>query len=302
MINHFRRDMVRPLVGVGHSFGSNIIINVALMHPRLLSSLVLLDPVISHFIKRGPAYGFGPLQSSARRRDLWPSRDAAAAAFARNPFYASWDPRVLRLWARHGLRDCPSALHPDARPPQVTLTTSKHMECFTYYRPLAQASDPATGARVVDKALLVDADERVRHLDPAEFAFYRPEGGSAVDRLPSLRPGVMWIFGGDSDVNPPEVRQEKMDLTGVGVGGSGGAVRGRVRQVTIDGYGHLVPMEATARCADLAAGFVADDLAVWRAEEREFREWTKKPQRDKQTLDDDWWRWLGPHNKPKQKL
>ncbi|KAK0708160.1 Alpha/Beta hydrolase protein [Lasiosphaeris hirsuta] len=286
--------MVRPLVGIGHSFGANTIVNLALLHPRLLSSLVLLDPVLSRFEKRGPTYGLAPAKGSAYRRDLWPSRDAATAAFARNKFYSTWDPRVLAAWNAHGLRATPTALHPTAPPGQVTLTTSKHMEAFTYYRPLAQARDPATGARVVDKSVLRDADAVVRNGDPAVFAFYRPEGSSAVERLPSLRPGALWIFGEHSDVNPPEVRQEKMDLTGVGTGGSGGAAAGRVREVTIAGFGHLVPMEATAVCAEHAAEFIAADLEVWRAEQAEFEAWARRPDREKQVLDDDWWRWLGP--------
>ncbi|KAK5652724.1 hypothetical protein OQA88_9577 [Cercophora sp. LCS_1] len=301
LINVFRRDMPRPLIGVGHSFGGCIIVNLAMMHPRLLSSLVLLDPVLSRF-KHRPSYGFSPMSNTARRRDLWPTRESAVSSFARSPFYASWDPRVLKLWNQYGLREGPTELYPDAKPPAVTLTTSKHMECFTYYRPQAQAIDPVTGKRVVDKSLLVDADESWLALDPETFAFYRPEASLVMDRLPSLRPGVMWIFGETSDVNSPDVRQEKLQLTGVGTGGSGGAPKGRVKEVTLKGYGHLVPMEATARCAEIAAGFIAEDLGVWRAEEKEFREaWAKKTKEQKQVMDDDWWRWMGGKQKPKSK-
>jgi pimeloyl-ACP methyl ester carboxylesterase len=289
--------MVRPLVGVGHSFGANIITNLALMHPRLLSSLVLLDPVLARFQRRAD-YGLGPMLNTAHRRDLWPSRADAVASFARSPFYATWDPRVLERWNNHGLRDCPTSLYPDAKSPQVTLTTSKHMECFTYYRPQAQAYDPVTGARIVDKSKLVDADPEIMESDPSVFAFYRPEGNSCIDRLQNLRPGVMWIFGANSDVNPPHVRQEKMDLTGVGTGGSGGAASGRVQQSTLDGYGHLVPMEATTRCAEIAGEFLAQDLAVWQAEETAFREWARRPQKEKQLMDEDWWRWIGGRKKP----
>ena len=304
LINTFRAQMVRPLIGVGHSFGGNIIVNLALMHPRLLSSLVLLDPVLARFRQR-PNYGLAPMVNSARRRDLWPTRAEAVASFARSPFYSTWDARVLARWNAHGLRDCPSALHPSASAPQVTLTTSKHMECFTYYRPQAQAYDPTTGTRIVDKSALLDADPEAKASDPTTFPFYRPEGKSAVERLPTLRPGVMWLFGADSDVNPPDVREEKMELTGVGTGGSGGAASGRVKQAVLEGYGHLVPMEATTRCADIAGEFIAQDLEVWRAEERAFREWTVRSRKEKQELDEDWWKWMGGKGKgkaPKGKL
>ncbi|KAK0709745.1 Alpha/beta hydrolase family-domain-containing protein [Lasiosphaeria miniovina] len=297
MVNKFRSAMVRPLIGVGHSFGANIIVNLALLHPRLLSSLVLLDPVLSHFARAGPAYGYMPMKQSAYRRDRWPSRAEAAAGFRRNAFYSTWDPRALEALIEHGLRDDGGD---DGR---VTLTTSKHMECFTYYRPKAQGYDAATGQRVIDTAKKpVDATSDFASNGNADFVFYRPESPLTTERLPSLRPGVLWVFGEHSGVNPPDVRQEKMDLTGVGVGGSGGVAAGRVRQVMLEGYGHLVPMEATTRCAEHAAEFVAADLAFWRDEQREFQEWAKKPKAAKQMLDDDWMRWLGPleRKKPQQ--
>ncbi|KAK0617192.1 Alpha/beta hydrolase family-domain-containing protein [Immersiella caudata] len=295
LINTFRASMVRPLIGIGHSFGGNIIVNLALMHPRLLSSLVLLDPVLSRF-KHRPNYGFTPMINSARRRDLWPSREAATSSFARSPFYSTWDPRCLALWNQYGLRPTPTALYPSAPEPSVTLTTTKHMECFTYYRPQAQSYAP-DGTRTVDKSLLIDADPEIIASDPTVFPFYRPEGTSAVSRLASLRPGALWLFGETSDVNPPDVRTEKMELTGVGVGGSGGAAKGRVKQVVVEGFGHLVPMEATTRCADAAGEFIAGDLTVWRKEEELFRQWTKKTRQEKQELDEDWWKWMGGKGK-----
>ncbi|KAK0629194.1 Alpha/beta hydrolase family-domain-containing protein [Bombardia bombarda] len=302
VVNHFRHDMPRPLVGVGHSFGANIMVNLAYLHPRLLSSLVMLDPVLSRFQILGPDYGFQPMKLSAYRRDLWPSRADAVAGFRRAKFYASWDPRVFARWAEHGLREVevgqpPSdLLHPDAKPPAVTLTTSRHMEAFTYYRPQAQVYD-AAGKRVIDKSRLVDAAQNVLDDKTSGFAFYRPEGPATNDRLPGLRPGVLWLFGEHSDVNPPDVRQEKMELTGVGIGGSGGEKAGRVKQVTIKGFGHLVPLERTTVCAEHAAEFVAGDLEVWREEDREFQSWARRSDAEKQMLDEDWKRWLGPVKK-----
>ncbi|KAK3941613.1 alpha/beta-hydrolase [Diplogelasinospora grovesii] len=303
MTNHFRGQMPRPMVGVGHSFGANIIVNLALLHPRLLNSLILLDPVLSNFRNIGPKYGFGPLQQSAVRRDLWPSREEAVASFKRNRFYQTWDPRVLECWNKHGLRDIPTALYPDAKPGSVTLTTSKHQECFTYYRPQSQVFNTQTGLRekTVDRSRLLDAgDYLAKH---PEFKFYRPEGPLTTERLPNVRAGVLWVFGETSGVNTPDIRKEKMDLTGVGVGGSGGAKAGRVKEVVMVGYGHLVPMEATTECARHAADFIAQDINVWRKEEEEYQAWAKRPQMEKQVLDEEWMGWLGVKEKaPKGKL
>ncbi|EAQ82891.1 hypothetical protein CHGG_11067 [Chaetomium globosum CBS 148.51] len=147
LINLKRDEMPQPLVGIGHSMGGAQLTYLALCHPRLLHSLALLDPVITTTHS-----GIGPAAASTNRRDIWDSRAAAAARFAKSPFYRAWDPRVLDLWVRHGLRALPTELYPyppgaartsptattpnpNATDPPVTLTTTKHQELFTFLRP-----------------------------------------------------------------------------------------------------------------------------------------------------------------------
>lgn len=286
--------MPRPLVGIGHSFGGNIIVNLAYLHPRLLSHVVLMDPVISRFIDKGPSYGFTPMKLSSFRRDLWPSREEAEKAFRKNRMLATWDPRVLEVWMKHGIRDTPTKLYPEEG--KATLATTKHMEVFTYYRPLAQAVD-GEGRRYVDLQKLPDIDRDYVDKYP-DFPFYRPEGPTTTDRLPSLRPSVLWLYGGQSDVCGMGMREEKAKLTGVGVGGSGGVEKGMVTEVTIEEFGHLVPMEATGRCAGYAADSIVPAVKRWREEEEEFRRWAKKSDVEKQVLDEDFKRWVGPLKGP----
>lgn len=280
--------MPRPLVGLGHSFGGNIITNVALMHPRLFSGLVMIDPVMSRRNRHGPLYGFATMRASAGRRDLWPSRDAAAAAVRRNKFYATWDPRAVDRLLRFGYRDCPTALYPDAATnttaggqqqqdvAPVTLTTTKHQECFTYYRPTHLGPrDPTTGRRALVRALIPDATEDVD--DYPRFPFYQPPTPVTAARLGELRPPVLWVAGADSSVCPPETRREWLDATGRARGGSGGAPAGRVESCVVDGTGHLVAMERPGEVAARAAAFVrAQVVDVWRAEEDAWRrEWVE---------------------------
>lgn len=233
------------------------------------------------------------MRNSVYRRDLWPDRQSAIASFAKNPFYKTWDPRVLDRWNTHGLRQTPTKLYPDETG-KTTLTTTKHMEVFTYYRPQAQSYDPQTGKRLpgVDRSKLPDADVNIAKFD--DFAFYRPEGGpQTADRLRNLRPGVLYIFGESSTVNPPDIRQEKAEITGTGVGGSGGVDKGRVEVVTLPGYGHLVPLEATRRCAELAGGFIEKEVAGWKAEEREVEAWRRgNTIREKQVVGGEYEAWL----------
>ncbi|KAL2140778.1 hypothetical protein VTI28DRAFT_3253 [Corynascus sepedonium] len=264
LINQKRDEMPHPLVGIGHSMGGAQLTLLALGNPRLLHSLVLIDPVIQTAIT-----GIEPAAASTRRRDLWDSRAAAAAKFRQSKFYQTWDPRVLDLWVRHGLRDLPTALYP--QPPSssgkpkggdgpVTLTTTKHQEVFTFLRPTYRGAG-------------TDLRDRDPNLEGAQKypSFYRPEPPHAFLRLPELRPGVLYVFGGKSDMSTPEARRIKMERTGTGVGGSGGAAAGRVREEVLD-CGHLVAMERVSECAEAVAGFLKGEVALWQREAKEAEE------------------------------
>ncbi|KAF3761333.1 alpha/beta-hydrolase [Cryphonectria parasitica EP155] len=270
LTNVFRAQMPRPVIGVGHSFGANIIINVAYMHPRLFSGLVMIDPVMSSRIRFGPLYGFSTMRASASRRDLWSSRQEAEQAVRRNKFYATWDPRAVDNLIKFGYRDGPTLLYPDKTGGEVTLTTTKHLECFTYYRPILQGPrDPHTGKRTMDRSLIPDATSEVDEFP--NFPFYGNASSTTAARLGELRPSVLWIAGELSAVCPPETQQEKMELTGYGPGGNGGAKAGRVKEYVVKGVGHLVAMERPKKIAEQAAGFIRDEVDRWRREEESYR-------------------------------
>ena len=299
MINHFRKEMSRPLVGVGHSMGAIHLVNLAFIHPRLLTSLVLIDPAMrSSSTAASDKSRFLHVQASTFRRDEWPSRAEAASSIKKSKFYQSWDPRVLDLWIRYGLRSMPTAICPkghdssdwsenDSRP--VTLTTTKHQEVFTFLRPNFDGVD-ANGKSIVNRRTHPD-------LDPAAadtYLFYRPEPSVVFNDLPRLRPSALYIFGGQSMFSSPSMRKQKVDRTGSGVGGSGGAKADRVKQVVFEDVGHLVPMEAVARCGAAAGEWLASDLERWRCEEADFeQEWDAKDRRAKSTVSDEWKKNIG---------
>lgn len=275
LTNVFRASMPRPLIGLGHSFGGCIITNVALMHPRLFSGLVMIDPVMSRKIRYGPLYGFATMRASSGRRDLWPSRQDAERAVRKNKFYATWDPRAVDRMLQFGYRECPTALYPDKKDGEVTLTTTKHQECFTYYRPTHLGPrDPATGKRELDPSLIPDATDDVDNFP--NFPLYQPGAPITASRLGELRPGVIWIAGKDSSVAPSETVEEWIDVTGYGPGGSGGAKAGRVKKFVVEGTGHLVAMEKPGVVAGQAAGFIREEVDRWKREEEVYRkEWVE---------------------------
>jgi pimeloyl-ACP methyl ester carboxylesterase len=81
----------------------------SLMHPRLFSSLILLEPVFDAGVDR--RYGHALTRMSTLRQDKWPSHKEATKAARK--IYKNWDERVMRRWLRHGYRTVPTAIHPE---------------------------------------------------------------------------------------------------------------------------------------------------------------------------------------------
>ncbi|KAL8755995.1 MAG: hypothetical protein Q9199_003229 [Rusavskia elegans] len=232
-------------------------------------------------------------QMSTFRRDYWPSREEAAASFRKSQYYQSWDERVLNRWLDIGLRNTPTALYPETKgdpgAQPVTLLTPKHQEVFTFLRPNFDGMD-GDGRMVLDRSSNPDLD-----LDAGEiYPFYRAEPSSTFKRLPYLRPPVLYMFAGKSELSAPVLREQRMRTTGVGVGGSGGAAEGRVKQVLFEDAGHLIPMEIVEESAEAAAEWLAPEMQRWALQEKEFQaKWSQKTLAEKQTVSEEWKRRVG---------
>ncbi|KKY21967.1 putative toxin biosynthesis [Phaeomoniella chlamydospora] len=289
MINLKRHEMPRPIVGIGHSMGANNLVNLAYIHPRLFTTLILIDPVILEFPTTPPEAGPATAQLSNFRREIWPSRSAAATSFQKSKFFQAWDPRVLERWIQFGLRDLPTLKHPStsASPDKgagVTLTTTRDQEVFTFARPnysaygLHPSNPPARETHA-------DLDPKT----PTIYPFYRPEGPNTFDQLPHLRPPVLYIFGETSAMSTPSLIESRLLITGTGVGGSGGRPLSRVQSTVIKDAGHLVAMEKVRETADEATKWLESELNSWKASEDQFRrEWSATPENEKRYVDKKW--------------
>ena len=109
---HFIDDKVKaPAVLVGHSLGGFVSVLAAARRPDLARAVVLLDsPILSGWKARAlqiaKATGVGerlsPGHVSKRRRQHWPSPQAAYEHFAAKPAFARWAPGVLRDYIESG--------------------------------------------------------------------------------------------------------------------------------------------------------------------------------------------------------
>jgi pimeloyl-ACP methyl ester carboxylesterase len=295
--------MPRPIVGIGHSFGGNQLINLSLFHPRLFTTLILLDPVIQ---RQGIHRHDKPsiAQISTFRRDLWPSRAAAAASFNKSPFYKRWDKRVLDRWLQYGLQELPTPVYPEISSQSnttdipVTLKTTKHQEVWTFFRPAYDLKDYNSINRKTHPDIPLDQFEpNLNH------PFYRPEVTTTFHKLPFVRPSVLYILGETSDMSLPELRKDKLENTGIGYGGNGGMKEGRVKEVVLKDVGHLVPMEDVEGTAEHTAEWLGVELKRWREDEREWEEARKRrdPRHDI-VVNDEWLRRMGQGMTVKPKM
>jgi pimeloyl-ACP methyl ester carboxylesterase len=269
------------------------------MHPRLLKSLILLDPVI----QLPDRNSFGPAISSTFRRDAWPSREVARQKFTSNKFYQAWDPRVLDLWIEHGLRSIPTAIVPSqgADDRRVTLTTTKHQEVTLYLRPLLFRVDEndTPGA---ERKLPVDFDTKLNE-DYHSNPFYRPEPAHIFKRLPELRPNVLYIHGEHSTYCNKDQREGQIAMSGAGVGGGGGVVNGQVEHVLLRECGHLLPFEKVEESAESISGFLNRQVEIWKKEQKEFHNrWVAKSKVARATVDRRWLAGIDPGRQKKEDM
>lgn len=220
---------------------------------------------------------------STNRRDTWPSRSEAAAKFAASKFYQQWDSRVLEKWIQYGLRDASNGQNGDDSP--VSLSTKVAQEVYYYL-----------SAAYSDERLLRDPNFIFQQMDPKDrdgFPLARPESQELFRRLPEMRPRVQYVFGRNSEASPLEARRSKVELTGAGVGGSGGAGKDQVRETIVD-CGHLVAMEKPTECAQACAEFLDQEVSTFEAEERRQQDiWRKLDRKEQVDINDAWRQNLG---------
>ncbi len=109
-----------PVYLVGHSLGGYLSLLAAARRPELALGVVLLDsPLLPAWMGRvvqfGKAFGvgerFSPGAVSKRRRQHWPSVDAAFAHFAAKPVFARWADGVLADYLACGLEADAEGVH-----------------------------------------------------------------------------------------------------------------------------------------------------------------------------------------------
>lgn len=101
----------RPLIGMGHSFGSQLTVLLAARHPGLFKALVLTDPILFPpliwlGVRSASALGRHPLGAGTRRRrDAWPARNEVLAHLRGRGIYKGWTEEALECFVDHATRE-----------------------------------------------------------------------------------------------------------------------------------------------------------------------------------------------------
>jgi hypothetical protein len=125
------------VIGLGHSFGGNGLVQAAHARPDLFHALFLIDPMVPPQVvpeadgKRDPVTEFPLTAVTIRRRTTWASRAAARAAMRDSPFMKPWADAMVDLWVSHGLVPVDYA-KPDG---EVTLATPAWCEAAVFTEP-----------------------------------------------------------------------------------------------------------------------------------------------------------------------
>ena len=264
MINHFQDRMPSPVVGLGQSLGNVSTIMMSVWHPRLFSGIVMIEPGL------GPGFGQTPLTGAAaqyfpavltvKRKDTWPSREAAREHLLKTPYYGAFDPEVFERVMKYDLRNLdpePSNVFSDTKKPRpVTLTTPKAVEASTWMRP----DPPLPGVPE-------SPDYASRSKDSMVVAgFYRPEAAEIYGSLPHVYPSTLFVWGDRSPVSVPSMRNNYLKTTGTGKGGNGGVARGRVKEAFVSGARHPAPLEKPEGTAKAVAPWLKEQMAIWKEE------------------------------------
>jgi pimeloyl-ACP methyl ester carboxylesterase len=250
--------MPPPIVAMGQSWGGYVVLQAALLHPRLFAAVVALEPWVGNGGSLKQSFAGDAATSMARRRDRWGSRAEAARALRATPYFAAFDADVFERVVRHDLRPVAPGAGPEDDGP-VTLVTPKAMEVATMMRAVPAPDDPDGGdfEGMVEQFVLP--------------GFYRAEPVRMLEAVRNLRPPALFMFGTESPVGRSMLRPYLLETVGTGELGSGGREKGLVADAWVEGAGHPMPLEKPKGTAEAMAPWVMQQVRRWEEQSLDSR-------------------------------
>jgi pimeloyl-ACP methyl ester carboxylesterase len=207
LIAFFDQRKMAGAVGVGHSLGGVVTMMASLKRPELFRLLILIDPVFlpppALELFSGPHGPFSaeeqPLvQGALKRRNEWPSRQAAFERFRAKGVFSRLSDEVLWDYVRHGTRETGDG--------RVELAYSAAWEARIYALPptdvwhlIPQVSHPMLAIRGAESdTLLPEAWALWQQLQPqATFVEVADSGHLLPMERPEVVAGIIGDFAGE---------------------------------------------------------------------------------------------------------
>ena len=280
VINHFQKEIIKPVVGLGHSMGCNQLLYLSHWHPGLFNSFAFIEAGID------PEYGKGItipwMLQTLKRKEAFPTRKEAEADLVKAHFAAGWDERVKLRLKKYGIYrvDVGGRMEWRSTTPKQQIAT-----LVSRFNPERIGLGPGG-----INAVTLKEREAVPDSDPAawnEGPFYRPELKGAWDILPNVRPWVLYVNAGKSPFfGRPDTREERARLTGTGIAGNGGMKLGAVQQVIVDEGEHTMVFDKNLnKIADHVAKWMVEEARRWSdGEQKRMDNWRAQSLVEKQTV------------------
>ncbi|KAJ5273776.1 hypothetical protein N7478_008901 [Penicillium angulare] len=284
MVNHFRHDMPKPIIGLAHSMGCSQMLLLSSWHPTLFHSFAFTEPGID------PKYGDMALATWVSRvlqqEDFWDTKEEAEKVLVKSQVAQKWPAKSLARLKHYGVYQVKT--NPT---PKWALTTPKDQIACVVLRHIPNSIQVSCD----DLAdLTASQREMVPDLDPKialRGSFYRSEFQHSWDLLPKMRPSVLYINGDSSPhFGDPSTRDRRAEITGTGVGGNGGMKLRAVQQVVIKGAGHNMPFDDHfTQVSSHVAHWLAKESQRWAdGPGQRLRDWRAKEFGNQQRVSQDY--------------
>ena len=291
VITHFRKQMMRPIYGLGHSMGCNQLVYLSHWHPRLFQGLVFVESGCDKEYGKGIIFPWMMLHLN--RKVDFSTREEAAKELVRAHQAKAWDERAKSRLMKHGVHE---------QNGKWMSTTPKEQIAALVCR----FNPKKLGVKGIED-MTMEQREDIPDVDPQAWnpgSFYQSALKQSWDLLPHVRPRVLYVNGGQSPFfGRPSTRDERARITGTGVGGSGGMKVGAVEQVVIkDGEHTLVFEKQVGDVADHIALWLEKDVRRWQqGEEKCLEEWRAKSVAAKQSVPEGYVQALAAENRTSRK-
>ena len=283
MINHFRHEMPKPIIGLGHSMGCSQMLLLSSWHPTLFHSFAFIEPGID------PKYGERALATwvfrALQQGDYWNTREEAEDVIVKAQMAQGWPKKTLSRLKHYGIYP----VQTDSGT-KWALTTPKNQIACVVLRHVPKSiqlrSDDLADLTLAQREVVPDLDPKIA----LQSSFYRSEFQHSWDLLPKMRPRVLYINGDNSPhFGDPSTRDRRAEITGTGVGGNGGLKLRAVQQIVIGGAGHTMPFdENVTQVSSHVSDWLVKESQRWmEGDGKRLRDWRAAELSDQQRVSQD---------------